>query len=127
MKPPQRVLIVDDDPSARQWLAAFMTSRGLAATAVGSGEEAVAEAKRITPGLVTLDLGLPGMDGLETLRALRAQQPRLAVLMLSGTGDTQAIVESVRLGAADFLRKPWQPEELHPPPGNALPRAPRRG
>src|SRR5262249_59907436 len=75
-------------------------------------DEAVAEAKRIAPGLVTLDLGLPGMDGLETLRALRAQQPRLAVLMLSGTGDTQAIVESVRLGAADFLRKPCEPEEL---------------
>ena len=112
MKPPQRVLIVDDDASAREWLAAFMTSRGLAPTAVGSGEEAVDESRRIGPELVTLDLGLPGMDGLETLRALRAQQPRLAVLMLSGTGDTQAIVESVRLGAVDFLRKPCEPEEL---------------
>ena len=52
------------------------------------------------------------MDGLETLRALRAIAPRVAVVMLSGTGDTQAIVESVRLGAADFLRKPCEPEEL---------------
>ncbi len=112
MKPLQRVLIVDDDASAREWLAAFMSSRGLAPAGVGSGEEAVEELKRTRPDLVTLDLGLPGMDGLETLRALRAIEPRIAVLMLSGSGDTQAIVESVRLGAADFLRKPCAPEEL---------------
>ncbi|HTO09002.1 MAG TPA: sigma 54-interacting transcriptional regulator, partial [Myxococcota bacterium] len=122
MKPPQRVLIVDDDTSAREWLAAFMTSRGLAPIAVGSGEEAIEEAKRTGPDLVTLDLGLPGMDGLETLRTLRAHQPRLAVLVLSGTGDTQAIVESVRLGAADFLRKPCGPEELDAALGKALQR-----
>jgi DNA-binding response OmpR family regulator len=72
MKPPQRVLIVDDDAGARDWLAAFMTSRGLAPVCVGSGEEAVEELRRTSPDLVTLDLGLPGMDGLETLRALRA-------------------------------------------------------
>jgi two-component system response regulator AtoC len=112
MKPLQRVLIVDDDASAREWLAAFMSSRGLAPAGVGSGEEAVEELKRTSPDLITLDLSLPGMDGLETLRALRAIAPRVAVLMLSGTGDTHAIVESVRLGAADFLRKPCEPEEL---------------
>ena len=120
MKPPQRVLIVDDDASARDWLAAFMTSRGLSPIAVGSGEEAVEEFRRTAPELVTLDLGLPGMDGLETLRALRAISPRVAVVMLSGSGDTQAIVEAVRLGAADFLRKPCEPEELEAAVDKAL-------
>ena len=91
MKPHQRVLIVDDDASVREWLAAFMSSRGL-----GYAVRASARARRRSrssaqpaPDLVTLDLALPGMDGLETLRALRAIAPRVPVIMLSGSADTR--------------------------------------
>ena len=112
MKPVRRVLIVDDDASARDWLAAFARSRGLAPICVDSGEEAVDELRRAPPDVVTLDLVLPGMDGLATLRALKAIAPRVPIVMLSGVGDTHAIVEAVRLGASDFLRKPFEAEEL---------------
>jgi len=112
MKSVARVLIVDDDPSAREWLSAFLRDRSLAPTAVGSGEEALVEVRRALPDAATLDLGLPGMNGLATLRALRAAAPGLPVVILSGVGDTQAIVEAVRLGAVDFLRKPCESEEL---------------
>jgi two-component system, NtrC family, response regulator AtoC len=112
MKPVQRVLIVDDDASARDWLAAFMRSRGLVPLTVGSGEEAVEELRRAAPDVVTLDLVLPGMDGIATLRALKAANARVPVIVLSGVGTTQAIVETLRFGAADFLRKPFEVEEL---------------
>jgi two-component system response regulator AtoC len=123
MKPVQRVLIVDDDASARDWLAAFVRSRGLAPICAASGEEALDELRRAAPDIVTLDLVLPGMDGLATLRALRAIAPRVPVVMLSGVGDTQAIVEAVRLGASDFLRKPFEAEELEIALDKALARA----
>jgi two-component system, NtrC family, response regulator AtoC len=112
MKPVQRVLIVDDDATARDWLAAFMRTRGLVPVTVGSGEEALEELRRAAPDVVTLDLVLPGMDGIATLRALKAVNPRVPVLVLSGLGTTQAIVEALRFGAADFLRKPFEVEEL---------------
>jgi len=124
MKSVPRVLIVDDDPSAREWLSAFLRERSLGPVAVGSGEEALAEVRRTLPDLVTLDLGLPGMDGLATLRALRAFAPALPVVVLSGVGDTQAIVEAVRLGALDFLRKPFEGDELERALDKALARAP---
>jgi len=112
MKPVQRVLIVDDDASARDWLAAFMRSRGLVPVTATSGEEALDEIRRSNPDVVTLDLVLPGMDGIATLRALKAAAPRVPVIILSGVGTTQAIVEALRFGAADFLRKPFEVEEL---------------
>ncbi len=112
MKPVQRVLIVDDDASAREWLAAFMRTRGLVPVSAGSGEEALEELRRAAPDVVTLDLVLPGMDGLATLRAMRALAPTVPVIVLSGVATTQAIVETLRFGAADFLRKPFETEEL---------------
>jgi two-component system, NtrC family, response regulator AtoC len=112
MKPVQRVLIVDDDPSAREWLSAFMRTRGLAPACAASGEEAVEELRKAAFDVVTLDLVLPGMDGISTLRALKATAPRVPVIILSGVGTTQAIVEALRFGAADFLRKPFEVEEL---------------
>jgi two-component system, NtrC family, response regulator AtoC len=123
MKPVQRVLIVDDDASGREWLAAFVRSRGLVAICAASGEEALDEVRRSAPDVVTLDLVLPGMDGLAALRALRAIAPRVPVVMLSGVGDTQVIVEAVRLGASDFLRKPFEADELETALDKALARA----
>ncbi len=123
MKPVQRVLIVDDDASAREWLAAFMRTRGLAPVCAASGEEALDELRRAAPDVATLDLVLPGMDGLATLRAMKALAPNVPVIVLSGVGATQAIVEALRFGAADFLRKPFEVEELEIALDKALARA----
>jgi two-component system response regulator AtoC len=64
------------------------------------------------PDIVTLDAVLPGMDGLETLRKLKEALPHVPVIMLSGHGQARMIVEAMRLGASDFLRKPFEVEEL---------------
>ena len=112
MKPRNKLLIVDDDPAGRAWLEAFAAELGYEALAVSSGEEALAACEGFAPDLVTLDLLLPGMDGVETLRALRARVPRVPVIMLSGAAATHAIVHAVKHGATDFLRKPFEPQEL---------------
>jgi DNA-binding response OmpR family regulator len=135
MKPRHKLLIVDDDPTSRDWLERFAADLGYEALAVSSGEEALALCTGFEPDLITLDLLLPGMDGVETLRALRQLAPRVPVIMLSGAAATHAIVHAVKHGATDFLRKPFEPNELetapphrapppHPPAG---PQAPARG
>ena len=80
-------------------------------TAVG-GEEALKELGIVQPDLVTLDVVLSGMDGLETLRRLRKRLPEVPVIMISGHGQARTIVEAMQLGASDFLRKPFEVEEL---------------
>ena len=112
MKRARRLLIVDDDPSVREWLSIFSERLGYDTEVVDSGEQALEAFRRRRPDLVTLDLILPGMDGLETLKALKAVNGQIPVIMLSGHGQTRVIVEALRHGAADFLRKPFEPEEL---------------
>ncbi len=107
-----RMLVVDDDDGLREYLQALASSRGFQVFAAPSGEEAVATLERSRPDLVTLDLVLPGMNGLETLKQLKERLPEVPVIMLSGHGQARSIVEAMKLGAADFLRKPFEVEEL---------------
>jgi two-component system response regulator AtoC len=81
-------------------------------SAVADGEEALATLSESRPDIVTLDAVLPGMDGLETLRQMKKLIPDIPVIMLSGHGQARTIVEAMRLGASDFLRKPFEVEEL---------------
>ena len=109
---PTRVLVVEDDPGIRDYLEAVLGRRGYEVFACADGEEALARAAELRPDLVTLDLALPGIDGLETLRRLKREMPGVAVVMLSGRGQARTIVEAMRLGASDFLRKPFDEDEL---------------
>jgi two-component system response regulator AtoC len=109
---PFRVLVIDDDPGVREYLEALMSRQGYGVHAVPGGEEALDRLAEIRPDLVTLDVVLEGMDGLETLRRLKKRIPEVPVIMLSGHGQARTIVEAMRLGAADFLRKPFEVEEL---------------
>jgi len=112
MERKRRLLIVDDDPSARDWLSAFAGQLGYQIELAETGERALEAFHRRPPDLVTLDLLLPGMDGLDTLKAIKALWSKVPVIMLSGHGQTRSIVEALRIGASDFLRKPFEPEEL---------------
>ncbi len=112
MEQSHKLLVVEDDPSASDWLAMFAARLGYEVEVVGSGEAAVEALRRGPVDLVTLDVLLPGMNGIETLKALKQVAPRVPVIMLSGHGQTQTIVEAVRSGASDFLRKPFEPEQL---------------
>jgi two-component system response regulator AtoC len=107
-----RVLVIDDDPGIREYLKALGERQGYQVSAAADGEEALASLSDSRPDIVTLDAVLPGMDGLETLRQLKKLIPDIPVIMLSGHGQARTIVEAMRLGASDFLRKPFEVEEL---------------
>ena len=107
-----RVLVIDDDPGVRDYLEALVSRQGYQVFAVADGEQALRTLDDTRPDLVTLDVVLPGMDGLETLRQLKQRMAEVPVVMLSGHGQARTIVEAMRLGASDFLRKPFEVEEL---------------
>ena len=105
MAEPFRVLVIEDDPGIRDYLEAAVSRQGYQVFPAANGEES-------KPDVVTLDVVLPGMDGLETLRRLKQRLPEVPVVMLSGHGQARTIVDAMRLGATDFLRKPFEVEEL---------------
>jgi two-component system response regulator AtoC len=107
-----RVLVIDDDPGIRDYLETLASRQGYDVVAVGDGEEALSTLDQSRPDIVTLDAVLPGMDGLEILRHLKQRLPEVPVVMLSGHGQARTIVEAMKLGASDFLRKPFEAEEL---------------
>jgi len=106
------VLVIDDDPGIRDYLETMATREGYGVHTAVDGESALADLDRTRPDIITLDAVLPGMDGLETLRRIKQRVPEVPVVMLSGHGQARTIVEAMRLGACDFLRKPFEVEEL---------------
>ena len=110
---PARLTIVDDDPAFTQYLSTLLGSRGYDINTFSSGPDFLRSLGRgATPDVVLLDVLMPGMDGLETLRAVRSAHPGLQVIMLSGTQVPATIVDAVRLGAVDYVVKPDDPEGL---------------
>src|ERR671911_319243 len=112
MKKPY-VAIVDDDSAFAAYLKTFLSLRGYEARCYTRGDELLASMKQNEPpDVVLLDVMMPGLDGLATLRALKASRPEAQVIMLSGRNQASTIVEAVRLGAADYVVKPDDPEGL---------------
>ncbi len=108
-----RIFVVDDAEGIRGVLSAMLEARGYAVDTAESGRSALELlAAGARPDLVLLDVMMPGLDGLETLRQLKERHPELPVVMLSVVGKAAAIVEAMRLGAADYLNKPFDEEEL---------------
>jgi DNA-binding NtrC family response regulator len=109
----RRVLVVDDSEGVRSYLASLLELRGFAVDTAGDGRSALALLEGgAAPDAVLLDVMMPGLDGLETLRRLREGHPALPVVMLSVIGKAATIVEAMRLGASDYLNKPFEEEEL---------------
>ena len=112
MKKPY-VAIVDDDSAFANYLRTFLSLRGYETRSYSRGDELLASVKQgDPPDIVLLDVMMPGMNGLETLRALKAAKPDMQAIMLSGREHASTIVEAVRLGAADYVVKPDDPEGL---------------
>jgi DNA-binding NtrC family response regulator len=104
---------VDDDSSFASYLRTFLSLRGYETRSYSRGDELLAAVKQgDPPDIVLLDVMMPGMNGLETLRALKSAKPELQAIMLSGREHASTIVEAVRLGAADYVVKPDDPEGL---------------
>jgi DNA-binding NtrC family response regulator len=101
-----KVLLVDDEREFVETLAARLEIRGLRVVAVHSGEAAVDAVKEDSFDAILLDLAMPGMDGIETLRRLRELNPDSQVVLLTGRATVQKATEAMRLGALDLLEKP---------------------
>jgi two-component system, NtrC family, response regulator AtoC len=107
------VAIVDDDTAFGAYLKTFLSLRGYEARTYGRGDEFLASLRSADiPDVVLLDVMMPGMDGVETLKSLRASAPDLPVIMLSGHSETATVVKAMQAGATDFIEKPDSPEAL---------------
>ena len=106
-----RVLVVEDDPTILEVVVRYLKREGLDVEAVGDGRDALDAAAAHWPDLVVLDLMLPGIDGLEVCRRLRARGP-VPVIMLTARGDEEDRVLGLELGADDYVVKPFSPREL---------------
>jgi two-component system KDP operon response regulator KdpE len=109
---PLRILIVDDEPPIRRFLRTALVAQDYRVEEAGDGEAALDFLKRNVIDLIVLDLGLPGMDGLEVLRRLRAQGASLPVIILSSRDDEAGKVAALDIGADDYVSKPFGVEEL---------------
>jgi len=110
-----RVLLIDDHALVRKGLEELLTSRGVEVVAsVGSGEEGVKLALSNTPDVILLDIKMPGMNGIETLEKLRSNQVTVPILMLTMSRDDADLRSALRGGAAGYLLKDMDPEDLVP-------------
>jgi two-component system, NtrC family, response regulator AtoC len=107
------VFVVDDDDSLRTYLGRFLASRGYDVESVNSGERAIARLRQSTlPSALILDLIMPKVSGLDVLEEMGRMGCSVPTVVLSGMGQVQTVVKAVRLGAADFLVKPFEEEDL---------------
>ena len=110
MKP--RILVIDDEAAIRDSLRMILEYEGYGFTGAASGQDGLALVQRDRPDLVLLDIKMPGMDGMDVLRKLRALDDGLPVVMISGHGTTSTAVEAIKSGALDFLDKPLSSERV---------------
>ncbi len=107
-----KVLLVDDEEDFLSTLAERLETRGLKVATAVNGELALASVEKESFDLVVLDLAMPGMDGLETLKRIKAKQPDAEIIILSGQGSIRTGIEAMKLGAEDFMEKPVKMPEL---------------
>lgn len=106
------VLLVDDEREFLEVLTKRLRKRKLKLTTADSGEEAVRIIREVAVDVVVLDMKMPHMDGLQTLREIKKLNPSVEVIMLTGHADVDSAVEGLELGAFDYLMKPVDIDEL---------------
>jgi CheY-like chemotaxis protein len=108
-----KILLIDDEPHIRKYLA--LIARGLGAPVIieaGDGLDALAKYHQESPQLVLLDVNMPGMDGLEILAAILAQDPKALVVMMTSLVNRQTVEECLKLGATSYIRKDTPKEAI---------------
>jgi two-component system response regulator MtrA len=106
-----RVLVVDDDPALAEMLGIVLRTEGFEPSFVADGDRALAAFRATRPDLVLLDLMLPGTDGIDVCRQIRAESGT-PIVMLTARGDTVDVVLGLESGADDYIVKPFKPKEL---------------
>lgn len=112
VKDTYRILVVDDELSMRESLAAWLRKGGYVVETARSGGGALDTVREQPVDLVLLDIKMPGMDGLTVLKHLHAEQPDVAVVMITAYGSIETAVQAMKQGAEDYLLKPFDPEHL---------------
>lgn len=106
------VYIVDDDRDVRSSISFMLSTGGMQTRAFGSGLDFIDSLDHLEPGCVLLDIRMPDMDGVEVLAELRKRSIEWPVVMMTGHGEVALAVQTMKLGAIDFLEKPFQEENL---------------
>src|SRR4051812_14277654 len=104
-----RVLVVDDDSAMARFVSSYLVRRNFDVSVAGTGEEAIRMFRVYDPVLVLLDMAMPGMNGMETLERIKQIKPDVAVIMLSAQSSPEVIFRASKLGADDFIAKPFEP------------------
>jgi len=108
-----KILLVDDEPHVRKFIGILVRRLGSPVISeAGNGEEALAKFALESPDLVLLDVNLPGMDGIQILSAILAQDPEAKIVMLTSLANRQTIEECLRLGAVSYIRKDTPKEAI---------------
>ncbi|OGK82235.1 MAG: hypothetical protein A2050_11845 [Candidatus Rokubacteria bacterium GWA2_73_35] len=107
MAPIGRILIVDDEEPVREVLGEYFATQGYAVETAGSGTDALAVVERERPDLVLLDVRMPGLDGVETLRRIRTLDGAVVVIMVTANEDVALARETLKIGAFDYVAKPF--------------------
>jgi len=107
-----RVLIVDDEKNIRLTLKKALTNAGYEVDTAVNGEDGLKKIKEEDFPVILLDMRMPGMDGIQFLREINNENIRTKVIMITGYGSVETAVETLKLGAIDYLRKPFKPEEI---------------
>jgi len=108
MAHPGPILIVDDEASIRKSLEGVLSDEGYSCALADDGADALSRLQSLRPSLVLLDIWMPGMDGIETLRRMKAAQPETPVIMMSGHATISTAIKATKVGASDFIEKPLE-------------------
>ena len=108
------ILIVDDEADIRELVSGILNDEGFGTRVAQDSDSAMAEINARRPSLVILDIWLQGsrLDGLEILRAVRAEHPNMPIVMISGHGNIETAVAAIKQGAHDFIEKPFKADHL---------------
>lgn len=109
---PLHLFVVEDDPALRDMLGSYLEKNGIVVTTMASAEDLLRRIHRLRPDLVVLDVGLPGMDGLEACRKLRAEGDRVPIMLLTARSEEVDRIVGLEMGADDYLGKPFSAREL---------------
>lgn len=109
---PKTILVVDDAAFMRMMIRDILAREGYAIQEAVNGRDAIEKYRETRPDLVTLDITMPEVDGIEALKAIRLIDPTARVLMVSAMGQQKLIVDALEAGATDFLVKPFQPTKV---------------
>jgi len=119
----EKILVVDDDEGVRQVLGQSLQESGYGVTGVDSGERAVAAVREGAFGLIILDMVLPRVDGLEVLKEITALRPEIPIIMITGYASVETAIKAMKMGAVDYVVKPFRMEEVELVVAKALERS----